>query len=79
MKRPRSLLDFGVAATLAVVPILVAVLVAVGNAICGNSAIAAVAPAIGADKKDISVSIAFTAVVGVGLILGCLSLYRCWR
>jgi uncharacterized integral membrane protein (TIGR00698 family) len=47
-----------------------AILVAVGNAICGNSAIAAVAPAIRADKKDVTVSIAFTAVVGVGLILG---------
>ena len=46
-----------------------AILVASGNAICGNSAIAAVAPAIKADKKDVSVAIALTAVVGVGLVL----------
>jgi uncharacterized integral membrane protein (TIGR00698 family) len=47
-----------------------AILVAVGNAICGNSAIAAAAPAIRADKKDIAVAIALTAVVGVVLVLG---------
>ena len=39
-----------------------AALVAVGNAICGNSAIAAVAPVIGADPDDIASSIAFTAM-----------------
>lgn len=47
-----------------------AVLVACGNAICGNSAIAAVAPVIGADAKDIASSIAFTAVLGVVMVLG---------
>ena len=46
-----------------------AVLVACGNAICGNSAIAAVAPAIGADKDDIAASIALTAVLGVVEVL----------
>ncbi|MBI3971520.1 MAG: putative sulfate exporter family transporter [Chloroflexi bacterium] len=47
-----------------------AILVAVGNAICGNSAIAAVAPAIKAERRDITTSIALTAVVGVVLVLG---------
>ena len=46
-----------------------AVLVACGNAICGNSAIAAVAPVIGADAEDVASSIAFTAVLGVALVL----------
>ena len=46
-----------------------AILIAVGNSICGNSAIAAVAPTIKADKKDISMSIALTAVVGVIVVL----------
>ena len=47
-----------------------AVLVACGNAICGNSAIAAVAPVIGADKNDVAASIALTAVLGVAVVLG---------
>ncbi len=47
-----------------------AILVAVGNSICGNSAIAAVAPVIRADKKDIASAIALTAVLGVLLVLG---------
>jgi uncharacterized integral membrane protein (TIGR00698 family) len=46
-----------------------AVLVACGNAICGNSAIAAVAPVIGAEPDDIASSIAFTAVLGVAVVL----------
>ena len=46
-----------------------AVLVACGNAICGNSAIAAVAPVIGADKNDVAASIALTAVLGVAVVL----------
>jgi uncharacterized integral membrane protein (TIGR00698 family) len=50
-----------------------AVLVACGNAICGNSAIAAVAPAIGAGQDDIAASIALTAVLGVVEVL-CLPL-----
>ena len=44
-------------------------LVACGNSICGNSAIAAVAPVIGADGEDIAASIAFTAVLGVVVVL----------
>ena len=50
-------------------PRRMAVLVACGNAICGNSAIAAVAPVIGADSQDVASSIAFTAVLGVIVVL----------
>jgi uncharacterized integral membrane protein (TIGR00698 family) len=46
-----------------------AILVACGNAICGNSAIAAVAPVIGAEPDDVASSIAFTAVLGVAAVL----------
>ena len=46
-----------------------ALLVACGNSICGNSAIAAVAPVIGASSEDIASSIAFTAVLGVIVVL----------
>ena len=51
-------------------PKRMAVLVACGNSICGNSAIAAVAPVIGADGDDVASSIAFTAVLGVLVVLG---------
>lgn len=74
---------FGIAAVVAAViglsyglgrvlglPQRMAVLVACGNAICGNSAIAAVAPVIGADGEDVAASIAFTAVLGVLVVLG---------
>lgn len=47
-----------------------AMLVAAGNSICGNSAIAAVAPVIGAEPEDITSSIAFTAILGVVVVLG---------
>jgi uncharacterized integral membrane protein (TIGR00698 family) len=47
-----------------------AMLVACGNSICGNSAIAAVAPVIGADSEDVAASIAFTAVLGVIVVIG---------
>ncbi len=50
-------------------PPRMAILVAAGNSICGNSAIAAVAPVIGASSKDIAASIAFTAVLGVVVVL----------
>ncbi len=46
-----------------------AILVACGNSICGNSAIAAVAPVIGADGDDVAAAIAFTAVLGVLTVL----------
>jgi uncharacterized integral membrane protein (TIGR00698 family) len=50
-------------------PHRMATLVACGNSICGNSAIAAVAPVIGADARDVSSAIAFTAVLGVAVVL----------
>jgi len=50
-------------------PLRMAILIACGNSICGNSAIAAVAPVIGADGDDIAASISFTAVLGVVVVL----------
>ena len=50
-------------------PHRMAVLIACGNSICGNSAIAAVAPVIGADGEDVAASIAFTAALGVIVVL----------
>lgn len=47
-----------------------AILIACGNSICGNSAIAAVAPVIDADGDDIVSSISFTAILGVLMVLG---------
>lgn len=46
------------------------VLIACGNSICGNSAIAAVAPVIGANSDEIASSISFTAILGVIIVLG---------
>ncbi|MCJ2069220.1 putative sulfate exporter family transporter [Methylobacterium sp. J-030] len=65
----------GIAASIGIcralgLPARMAILVACGNAICGNSAIAAVAPVIGAEPKDIAAAIAFTAVLGVLMVLG---------
>lgn len=51
-------------------PHKLAVLVACGNSICGNSAIAAVAPVIDADRQDVAAAIALTAVLGVFVVLG---------
>jgi uncharacterized integral membrane protein (TIGR00698 family) len=51
-------------------PKRMATLVACGNSICGNSAIAAVAPVIGADGEEVATAIAFTAVLGMGTVLG---------
>ena len=51
-------------------PARMAILVACGNSICGNSAIAAVAPVIGAEGEEVAASIAFTAVLGVVVVLG---------
>lgn len=44
-------------------------LIAAGNAVCGNSAIVAVAPVIKAEAKDVAAAIGFTAVLGVGVVL----------
>lgn len=46
-----------------------ALLVACGNSICGNSAIMAAAPVIGADADEVASSIAFTAVLGILVVL----------
>jgi uncharacterized integral membrane protein (TIGR00698 family) len=51
-------------------PVRLSILVACGNSICGNSAIAAVAPVIGANGDDIVSSISFTAILGVVIVLG---------
>lgn len=51
-------------------PHKLAVLVACGNAICGNSAIAAVAPVIDAEPEQVVSAIAFTAILGVAVVLG---------
>lgn len=46
-----------------------ATLVACGNSICGNSAIMAAAPVIEAPAEDVAASIAFTAALGVLVVL----------
>lgn len=50
-------------------PPAMALLVACGNAICGNSAIAAVAPVIEAEGEDVAAAIGFTAVLGIAVVL----------
>jgi uncharacterized integral membrane protein (TIGR00698 family) len=50
-------------------PHRMALLIACGNSICGNSAIAAVAPVIGAQAREVAAAIAFTAVLGVVMVL----------
>jgi uncharacterized integral membrane protein (TIGR00698 family) len=61
--------SFGISRALGL-PVRLSILVACGNSICGNSAIAAVAPVIGASSDDIISSISFTAVLGVLVVLG---------
>lgn len=48
-----------------------AFLVAVGNSICGNSAIAAVAPVVKAERKEVASAIGLTAIAGV-IVIVCL-------
>lgn len=50
-------------------PAKMSLLIACGNAICGNSAIAAAAPVIGASSDDVGASISFTAILGVITVL----------
>lgn len=50
-------------------PDRLATLVACGNSICGNSAIVAAAPVIGAKQDDVAASIAFTAALGIVVVL----------
>lgn len=61
--------SFSISRTLGL-PTRISILIACGNSICGNSAIAAVAPVIGADSDDIASSISFTAILGVLMVLG---------
>jgi uncharacterized integral membrane protein (TIGR00698 family) len=63
------LISFSIGRTLGLSTRL-ALLVAIGNSICGNSAIAALAPTIGADRKDVASAVGLTAVIGVCLVLG---------
>ena len=62
-------LSYGIGRALGL-PHKLAVLVACGNSICGNSAIAAVAPVIDADAEHVASAIAFTAILGVAVVLG---------
>jgi uncharacterized integral membrane protein (TIGR00698 family) len=62
-------LSFGVSRMLGL-PAKLSILIACGNSICGNSAIAAVAPVIDAHSDDIASSISFTAILGVLMVLG---------
>jgi len=61
--------SFGISRSLGL-PVRMSILIACGNSICGNSAIAAVAPVIGASTDDVASSISFTAVLGVVAVLG---------
>lgn len=61
-------ISYGVGRALGL-PRRMAMLIACGNSICGNSAIAATAPVIGADGEDVAASIAFTAVLGVVVVV----------
>ena len=54
---------------LAGLPHTMAVLIACGNSICGNSAIAAVASVMRADGNDVAAAVAFTALLGVVMVL----------
>ena len=50
-------------------PHRMALLLACGNGVCGNSAIVAVAPVIEAEPEEVTAAIAFTAVLGVAVVL----------
>jgi uncharacterized integral membrane protein (TIGR00698 family) len=61
-------ISFAVARLLGLSPRL-AMLIACGNSICGNSAIVAVAPVIEAQSDEVASALAFTAVLGVASVL----------
>lgn len=61
-------ISFSISRALGLPPRL-ATLVACGNSICGNSAIVAVSPVIGAKAEEIATTIAFTAALGVIVVL----------
>lgn len=50
-------------------PVRLAILVACGASICGNAAIGAVAPIVGASARDITAAVSFTAVFGLLTVL----------
>lgn len=52
-------------------------LIACGNSICGNSAIVAVAPVIDARREEVAAALAFTAVLGIAIVVG-LPLAQAW-
>lgn len=60
--------SYGIARLLGL-PDRLATLVACGNSICGNSAIVAAAPVIEADSRDVASAIAFTAALGIAVVL----------
>jgi uncharacterized integral membrane protein (TIGR00698 family) len=51
-------------------PVRLSILIACGNSVCGNAAIAAIAPVIGADNNEIMSSISCSAILGVVIVLG---------
>ena len=68
-RRDLARVSFGISRMLGLSTRL-SILIACGNSICGNSAIAAVAPIIGANNDEIASSISFTAILGVMMVLG---------
>ena len=60
--------SYGIARLLGL-PAHLATLVACGNSICGNSAIVATAPVIGAKADDVAAAISFTAALGILVVL----------
>lgn len=62
------MISYGIARLLGL-PRKLATLVACGNSICGNSAIVATAPVIGAGADDVASSISFTAALGILVVL----------
>jgi uncharacterized integral membrane protein (TIGR00698 family) len=62
------LASFGISKLLGLASRL-AYLVAIGTAICGNAAIAAVAPVIRAERHEIASAVGLTAIVGMGLVV----------
>lgn len=62
------LVSYGISRFLGL-PRHLATLVACGNSICGNSAIVATAPAIGAKPDDVASAISFTAALGILVVL----------
>lgn len=59
---------YALARALALGPRL-SVLIAAGNAICGNSAIAAVAPVVGAKREEVTAAVTLTALIGIASVL----------